>query len=143
MNDEIISETGDPVLTAEEANWALVRSSLAAMSQQQSELIAEMRETRRIDGLLLVDRFDGFDARLDRMTRAIALQTDLMEAMNSIVSGVRSASNSTYNMATSAARKIERVRQFLKVPDEVVYEAPAAGEGVAGASDRPPRPIRG
>lgn len=143
MNEPMV-ETGDPPLSKEDANWAMVRSALAAMSEKQDEFLREMREARRVDALFLVERFDGLDLRVDQLKKAVGMQNDLMDVLNTIVAGVRSASNSTYDMATTAARKIERVRKFLRVPDEVANEpeAPAAGGNAAGASDRPPRPVR-
>lgn len=113
---------------SEDPNWRMVRNALAAMAEQQASFIRELRANRRIDSLFLIERFDDIDRALVRQTRAIELQTDLMELLNGIVAGVRSASDSNYDMVTSATRKIERIRKFLQVPDAIAEdpESPAS-----------------
>lgn len=134
--DPPIEAAKPPELTPEEANWAMVRSSLAAMANEQSKFIKRLEDRLQVTDRLLVGRFDGIDGRLDNLTLAVEHQNELLGALNQIVSGMRSAGQSTYDMATSAARKIERVRQFLKVPDAVVEDIAEAPPDEPVSRDR-------
>jgi hypothetical protein len=128
-------------LTNDQANWAMVKASLAAMSEAQALFFKEMRDARHIDGLFLVERFNGIDERVnklasasDRVADAVETQNDLLEQLNRITSGLRNASDSNYDIAKSATKKIERVRRFLNVPDEVVNEPDPADSTEIGNS---------
>lgn len=138
------SETGDPVLSAEDANWLMVKNALARMAEEQTQFLRKLEDRLQLNDQLLIGRFDDVDAALLKQSRQLESYNAQLEAMNQLFTGLRSASDSTYDMATSATRKIERVRKFLQVPDEVVNEpeAPAPGAGSTGQSDSPPRPVR-
>jgi hypothetical protein len=128
----------------EDANWLMMRSALAALSQQQADFMREQREAigeffahvdRRLSTFstainerlsatdrLLIGRFDGVDERLDEHSRKL-------DAMNQILTGVRHATDSALDVATTAAREIREVRRS-SIPDH----APAASlKAVAGA----------
>ena len=134
-------ETGEPVLSHEDANWSLVKNALARMAEEQTQFLRKLEARLQLNDQLLIGRFDDVDAALLKQERQLDLYNAQLAAMNQLFTGLRSASDSTYDMALTATRKIERVRKFLNVPDEVVND-PAPVAGTASPSDSPPRPIR-
>lgn len=147
-------------LSAEEANWQFVRTTLSSVVEEQSRFLAAQTDRDRVRDALLIGRFDGIDGRLDAIAKRLEEQTKglekynqvldrglaLLDALNTIVAGVRSASDSTYDMAKSAALKIEKLRRFLNVPDAVFEpeaQAPAPAPSQApSASDGSADPVR-
>ncbi len=147
--DSAAAELASEPLTPEQQNWANVKNQLASMSQAQADFLNEMREAHRLDVIFIRERFETLESNVgklfaatDRMADACGTQNDLLSNLNEIVSGVRSASDSNYDMITSAAKKIERVRLFLKVPDEVVNPTIEAEVDEAAAGDSPADPVR-
>ena len=116
----------------------MVRSSLAAMAEEQvkffkriderlSTFTTAINERLHATDLLLIGRFDGVDERLDE-------QNERLAAMNQILTGVRHATDSALDVATTAAREIREVRRS-SIPDHA--PAPALKAVTGSTNDEP------
>jgi hypothetical protein len=101
------------------------------LDEWSERIVSTAAKVSALDAML-VGRFDGVDEQLVKLTRVSEVQSELLANLNQIVTGVRSSSESNYDMATTVARKLERVRLFLQVPDAIANPEADASSGSGG-----------
>ena len=138
----------------EAINNDLVKSALAAMSQHQAEFLKEIRSVLSAEG----DRIESvarevkaignvLSSRIDALEESVLSKISTLEgeaktmghAINEHTSEIKEVlrlAGDTFNMATTSARDIERVRRHIGIPDELdAHQTPEAHSSSGSASN--------
>lgn len=146
LPSDLQQRASDPA-EREAINNDLVKSALAAMAQEQSDFLKKfsgivdtIAGEVKAQGSLLSSRLDALEesvlSKLTTYGREAQTMAHAIDEHTGQIKEVLRLAGDTFNMATTSARDIERVRRHIGIPDELdAQQTPEAHSNSSAESD--------